>query len=72
MIKNRRGKKIFASAKTTQDTIDIILYEIRDLRKEVGELKTFVNKSKGTVAILVFIITIVATVVGAVNWLSGR
>ena len=37
-------------------------------RKEVSELKSFVNKSKGTVAVLVFMATIVATVVGAWNY----
>jgi len=58
-----------SSVNKTEDTIDIILYEIRDLRKEVSELKSFVNKSKGTVAVLVFLATIVATVVGAWNYL---
>jgi len=69
MVKTRKKKKMASSAKQTEDTIDIILYEIRDLRKEVSELKTFVNKSKGTVAVLVFLATIVATVVGAWNYL---
>jgi hypothetical protein len=35
-------------------------------------MKTFVNKSKGTVAILVFLATIIATVIGAINWVSGK
>jgi len=69
MVKTLKKKKMASSAKQTEDTIDIILYEIRDLRKEVSELKTFVNKSKGTVAVLVFLATIVATVVGAWNYL---
>lgn len=72
MVKVRKKKKMISSVKHTEDTIDIILYEIRDLRKEVSELKSFVNKSKGTVAILVFLATIVATVIGAFNWVSGR
>jgi hypothetical protein len=72
MSKIRIKKKIASVAKIREDTIDIILYEIRDLRKEVGELKTFVNKSKGTVAILVFLATIIATVIGAINWVSGK
>jgi len=69
MVKVRKKKKMISSVKHTEDTIDIILYEIRDLRKEMNELKTFVNKSKGTVAVLVFMATIVATVVGAWNYL---
>ena len=69
MVKVRKKKKMVSSVKHTEDTIDIILYEIRDLRKEMNELKTFVNKSKGTVAVLVFMATIVATVVGAWNYL---
>jgi hypothetical protein len=72
MSKIRIKKKLTSVAKVREDTIDIILYEIRDLRKEVGELKTFVNKSKGTVAILVFLATIIATVIGAINWASGK
>lgn len=72
MSKIRIKKKIASVAKIREDTIDIILYEIRDLRKEVGELKTFVNKSKGTVAILVFLATIIATIIGAINWVSGK
>jgi len=68
-VKVRKKKKMVSSVKHTEDTIDIILYEIRDLRKEMNELKTFVNKSKGTVAVLVFMATIVATVVGAWNYL---
>ena len=69
MVKVRKKKKMISSVKHTEDTIDIILYEIRDLRKEMNDLKTFVNKSKGTVAVLVFMATIVATVVGAWNYL---
>ena len=72
MAKPRVKSKKPLLVKDRGDTIDIILYEIRDLRKEVGELKSFVNKSKGTVAILVFIVTIIATVTGAVNWFSGK
>lgn len=72
MAKPRVKSKKPILVKDRGDTIDIILYEIRDLRKEVGELKSFVNKSKGTVAIVVFIVTIIATVTGAVNWFSGK
>ena len=72
MAKPRVKSKKPTLVKDRGDTIDIILYEIRDLRKEVGELKSFVNKSKGTVAIVVFIVTIIATVTGAVNWFSGK
>jgi hypothetical protein len=43
--------------------------KLETLRKEVSELKSFVNKSKGTVSVLVFIATIVATVVGAWNYI---
>ena len=59
----------FKVSSSANKQIDMILYEIRDLRKEVSELKSYVDKSKGTVAILVFMATIVATVVGAWNYL---
>ena len=62
---NIREFKVSSSA---NKQIDMILYEIRDLRKEVSELKSYVDKSKGTVAILVFMAGIVATVIGAWNY----
>ncbi len=34
---------------------DILIFEIRNLKKDVEELKSFMNKSKGTLAVVVFI-----------------
>jgi len=60
-----RKKLNICSHKTTSQQIDIILYEIRDLRKEVSELKSYVNKSKGTIAVLIFLAGIFATILTA-------
>lgn len=65
-------KKKPCTEKTQSQHIDMILYELRDLRKEVSELKTFMNKSKGTVTVLVFLAGIVATIVGSFQYLFGK
>jgi len=52
----------------TANQIEIILYELRDLRKEVSELKSFMNKSKGTLAVLLFLAGLLATVITALDY----
>jgi hypothetical protein len=42
---------------------DILISEIRNLKKDVEELKVFMNKSKGTLAVIIFISGLVATIV---------
>ena len=34
--------------------MDLILFEVRQNRKDIMDLKTFMNKSKGTISVLVF------------------
>ena len=47
---------------------DILLFEIRNLKKDVEELKGFMNKSKGTLAVIVFISGLIATVIMALDY----
>ena len=44
--------------------MDMILYEIRQNRKDILELKEFMNKSKGTISVLMFF----AGIVGIFLW----
>jgi len=44
--------------------MDMILYEIRQNRKDILELKAFMNKSKGTISVLMFF----AGIVGIFLW----
>jgi len=41
-----------------------LIEAIKDLRKDVNELKNTVSKGKGMVAVLMFLGTIVATIIG--------
>jgi len=47
---------------------NILLFEIRNLKKDVEELKSFMNKSKGTLSVVVFISGLVATVIMALDY----
>jgi hypothetical protein len=64
--KKKRNNKENETITTNQ--IDIILYELRDLRKEVSELKSFMNKSKGTLAVLLFLAGLIATIITALDY----
>ena len=47
-------KKFCVCGTTSKKQMDMILFEIRQNRKDIMELKTFMNKSKGTISVLVF------------------
>ena len=62
---NKKIKKKFCVCGTTSKTqMDMILFEIRQNRKDILELKTFMNKSKGTISVLVFF----AGLIGVFLW----
>ena len=44
--------------------MDMILYEVRQNRKDILELKAFMNKSKGTISVLMFF----AGIIGIFLW----
>jgi hypothetical protein len=39
----------------TKAKMDLILYEIKQQRKDINDLKAFMNKSKGTISVIVFL-----------------
>ena len=59
-----KPKKITYSYSTHKAQMDMILYEVRQNRKDILELKAFMNKSKGTISVLMFF----AGLVGICLW----
>ena len=64
MPKKKIKKKLCQCGTTTKGQMDMILFEIRQNRKDILELKTFMNKSKGTISVLVFF----AGLIGVFLW----
>tara|TARA_A100001011_G_C14187125_1_gene789560 strand:- start:866 stop:1087 length:222 start_codon:yes stop_codon:yes gene_type:complete len=60
--KKRRTTKPCRCGTTSKEQMDMILYEIRQNRKDIAELKSFMQKSKGTIGVIVFLIGILSTV----------
>jgi hypothetical protein len=59
-----KPKKTTYSYSTHKSHMDMILYEVRQNRKDILELKAFMNKSKGTISVLMFF----AGIVGVFLW----
>ena len=52
MVQKKKNKCTCLAA--TKPQIDLILHEIRQHRKDINDLKAYMNKSKGTISVLVF------------------
>ena len=61
-------KKLCVCGTTTKSQMDMILFEVRQNRKDILQLKEFMDKSKGTVGVLILLATLVATVFGAISY----
>ena len=65
----KKTKKKFCVCGTTSKTqMDMILFEVRQNRKDILQLKEFMDKSKGTVGVLILLATLVATIFGAISY----
>ena len=64
MPRKKIKKKLCQCGTTAKGQMDMILFEIRQNRKDILELKTFMNKSKGTISVLVFF----AGLIGVFLW----
>ena len=53
-MKKKSKKKLCVCGTTPKLQMDMILFEVRQNRKDILELKTFMNKSKGTISVLMF------------------
>lgn len=60
------------SLSDTGKQVDMILYEVREMKKEIAELKTFMNKSKGTVGVLMFMAGIVTAIYTSWDYLINK
>ena len=70
MPKKKIKKKLCQCGTTTKGQMDMILFEIRQNRKDILELKEFMNKSKGTLAVVIFLAGIIGALVGFWNYLK--
>ena len=67
----KKIKKKFCVCGTTSKTqMDMILFEVRQNRKDILELKEFMNKSKGTLAVVLFLAGIIGAFVGMWNYVK--
>jgi len=60
------------SLSDTGKQVDMILYEVREMKKEIAELKTFMNKSKGTVGVLMFLAGIVTAIYSGWDYIVSK
>ena len=63
-------KKFCVCGTTSKSQMDMILFEVRQNRKDILELKEFMNKSKGTLAVVLFLAGIIGAFVGAWNYIK--
>ena len=62
------GVRLSSHEKLCAERMKHIQESIKELSKEVKSLRTEVSKGKGAVAVLVFIGTIVASIIGFLNF----
>ena len=70
MPRKKIKKKLCQCGTTTKGQMDMILFEIRQNRKDILELKEFMNKSKGTLAVVIFLAGIIGAIVVFWNYLK--
>ena len=68
MPKKKIKKKFCVCGTTSKTQMDMILFEVRQNRKDILQLKEFMDKSKGTVGVLILLATLVATIFGAISY----
>ena len=61
------GIRLSSHEKLCAERMKTLIDAIKDLRKDVNDLKNTVSKGKGMVAVLVFLGTIIAAVAGWIN-----
>lgn len=62
------GVRLSSHERLCSERMKLLQESINELKKEVKSLRTDVSKGKGMVQVLVFLGTIVATVVGVIKW----
>ena len=64
------SKKLCRCGTTAKSQMDMILFEVRENRKDILELKTFMNKSKGTISVLMFFAGLIGIFVWGWNYIK--
>ena len=62
------GIRLSSHEKLCAERMKTLIEAIKDLRKDVSELKNTVSKGKGMVAVLVFLGSIIAAVTGWITY----
>jgi len=76
MEKTKRKMKKQSKIKTcnclnaTKVKMDLILYEIKQQRKDINDLKQFMNKSKGTISVLMFLAGFIGVFIWGWNYIK--
>ena len=70
MPKKKIKKKFCVCGTTSKTQMDMILFEIRQNRKDILELKEFMNKSKGTLAVVIFMAGLIGAFIGLWNYMK--
>ena len=71
MPKKKIKKKLSCPCGTANKTqMDMILFEVRENRKDILELKEFMNKSKGTLAVVLFLAGVIGAFIGMWNYIK--
>ena len=69
-MKKKSKKKLCVCGTTPKLQMDMILFEVRQNRKDILELKEFMNKSKGTLAVVLFLAGVIGAFVGMWNYVK--
>ena len=69
-MKKTSKKKLCVCGTTPKLQMDMILFEVRQNRKDILELKAFMNKSKGTISVLMFFAGLVGIFVWGWNYIK--
>ena len=67
-VEQATGLRLSAHERLCAERMKHIQESIKELSKEVKSLRTEVSKGKGAVAVLVFIGTLVASIIGFLNF----
>ena len=67
-VEQATGVRLSAHEKLCAERMKHIQESIKELSKEVKNLRQDVSKGKGMVQVLVFLGTIVATIIGVIKW----
>ena len=62
------GVRLSSHEKLCAERMKVLNDNINELKKEVKSLRQDVSKGKGMVQVLVFLGTIVATIIGVIKW----